>query len=65
MKQTIRFEIRPELLSWPRECAGYDLDALASSFPKEAAWKPTPTSAARSAASFYELYELRRRNRDR
>jgi Zn-dependent peptidase ImmA (M78 family) len=35
----IRVEIKPELLSWARERAGYDLDALAHRFPKLAAWE--------------------------
>jgi hypothetical protein len=35
----IRAEIKPELLSWARERAGYDLDALAHRFPKLAAWE--------------------------
>jgi Zn-dependent peptidase ImmA (M78 family) len=39
MKQTIRVDIKPELLSWARERAGYDLDALAHRFPKLTAWE--------------------------
>lgn len=35
----MRVEIIPELLSWARERAGYDLDALAHRFPKLAAWE--------------------------
>jgi Zn-dependent peptidase ImmA (M78 family) len=35
----IRVEIKPELLSWARERAGYDLDALAHRFPKLTAWE--------------------------
>ena len=35
----IRVEIKPELLSWARERAGYDPDALAHRFPKLAAWE--------------------------
>lgn len=35
----IRVEINPELLSWARERAGYDLDALAHRFPKPTAWE--------------------------
>lgn len=35
----IRVEIKPELLSWARERAGYDIDALAQRFPKLAAWE--------------------------
>ena len=35
----IRVEVKPELLSWARERAGYDLDALAHRFPKLAAWE--------------------------
>lgn len=35
----IRVEIKPELLSWARERAGYDTDALAHRFPKLAAWE--------------------------
>jgi hypothetical protein len=42
----IRVGIKPELLSWARERAGYDIDALESRFPKLAAWEQgtaTPT----------------------
>src|SRR6266852_5436275 len=35
----IRVEIKPELLSWARERAGYGPDALAHRFPKLAAWE--------------------------
>jgi Zn-dependent peptidase ImmA (M78 family) len=35
----IRVEINPELFSWARERAGYDLDALAGRFPKLSAWE--------------------------
>jgi ribosome-binding protein aMBF1 (putative translation factor) len=35
----IRVEIKPELLSWARERAGYDTAALAQRFPKLAAWE--------------------------
>lgn len=35
----IRVEIKRELLSWARERAGYDTDALAHRFPKLAAWE--------------------------
>ena len=35
----IRVEIKPELLSWARERAGYEPDALAQRFPKLAAWE--------------------------
>ncbi|MGI9069658.1 MAG: helix-turn-helix domain-containing protein [Pyrinomonadaceae bacterium] len=35
----IRVEIKPELLSWARERAGYDLDALAHRFPKLTEWE--------------------------
>lgn len=35
----IRVEIKPELLSWARERAGYDTDALAHRFPKLADWE--------------------------
>lgn len=34
MNPIIRVEIKPELLSWARERAGYDLDALAHRFPE-------------------------------
>jgi Zn-dependent peptidase ImmA (M78 family) len=34
-----RVEIKPELLSWARERAGYDTAALAHRFPKLAAWE--------------------------
>jgi Zn-dependent peptidase ImmA (M78 family) len=39
MKQTIRVDVKPELLSWARERAGYDLDALALRFPRLTAWE--------------------------
>ena len=35
----IRVEIKPELLSWARERAGYDTAALSHRFPKLAAWE--------------------------
>jgi Zn-dependent peptidase ImmA (M78 family) len=35
----IRVDIKPELLSWARSRAGYDLDALAHRFPKLTAWE--------------------------
>jgi Zn-dependent peptidase ImmA (M78 family) len=35
----IRVEIKPELLSWARERAGFDPGALAHRFPKLAAWE--------------------------
>lgn len=35
----IRVEIKPELLSWARQRAGYDLDALEHRFPKLTAWE--------------------------
>ena len=35
----IRVEIRPELLTWARERAGYDQEALAQRFPKLVAWE--------------------------
>src|SRR5436853_151551 len=35
----MRVEIDPDLLTWARERAGYDLDALAYRFPKLAAWE--------------------------
>jgi len=35
----IRVEIKPELLSWARERAGYDTAALVHRFPKLAAWE--------------------------
>jgi hypothetical protein len=37
MNPIIRVEIKPELLSWARERAGYDITALAHRFPKLAA----------------------------
>ena len=39
MNPIIRVEIKPELLSWARERAGYDTAALAHRFPKLAAWE--------------------------
>src|SRR3989441_5810491 len=38
----IRVEIKPELLSWARERAGLDADALAHRFPKLDAWEEGP-----------------------
>lgn len=35
----LRVEIRPALLSWARERAGFERDALARRFPKLAAWE--------------------------
>ena len=35
----IRVEIKPELISWARQRAGYDLEALAHRFPKLSAWE--------------------------
>ena len=53
----IRAEIKPELLSWARERAGLEMDALAHRFPKLVAWvdgtiKPTlkPEPAPQLAA---------------
>jgi Zn-dependent peptidase ImmA (M78 family) len=39
MNPMIRVEVKPELLSWARERAGYDTAALAHRFPKLAAWE--------------------------
>lgn len=39
----MRVEIKPELLSWARERAGYDPDTLAHRFPKLAAWEEGKT----------------------
>jgi transcriptional regulator with XRE-family HTH domain len=42
----IKVEIKPELLSWARERAGFDIDGLTHRFPKLAAWEQgtaTPT----------------------
>ena len=52
----IRVEIKPELLSWARERAGYDPDALAPRFPKLSAWergtaKPTLKQIEKFAAA--------------
>lgn len=52
----IRVEIKPELLSWARERAGYDIDALEQRFPKLAAWeqgtaKPTLKQIERFASA--------------
>ncbi|HYJ89278.1 MAG TPA: ImmA/IrrE family metallo-endopeptidase [Pyrinomonadaceae bacterium] len=52
----IRVEIKPELLSWARQRAGYDLDALAHRFPKLTAWeqgtaKPTLRQVEKFAAA--------------
>ena len=35
----MRVELKPELLRWARERAGFDLDALADRFPQLAAWE--------------------------
>lgn len=35
----VRVDVKPKLLSWARERAGYDPDALAHRFPKLAAWE--------------------------
>ncbi|HMG76986.1 MAG TPA: helix-turn-helix transcriptional regulator [Pyrinomonadaceae bacterium] len=35
----IRVEIKPELLSWARERAGLEVDALSHRFPKITAWE--------------------------
>ncbi|SRR6266446_1950453 len=35
----IRVDIKPELLSWARDRAGLETDALAHRFPKLAAWE--------------------------
>jgi hypothetical protein len=35
----IRVDIKPELLTWARERAGLETDALAHRFPKLAAWQ--------------------------
>jgi Zn-dependent peptidase ImmA (M78 family) len=43
INQMMRVEIKPELLSWARERAGYDRDALAHRFPKLAEWEKGTT----------------------
>jgi hypothetical protein len=58
MNQMIRVEIKPELLSWARERAGYDPDALAHRFPKLTAWEPARNSPTRLTRLVYDLYEL-------
>ncbi len=35
----IRVDVKPKLLSWPRERAGLEVDALAHRFPKVVAWE--------------------------
>ncbi len=35
----LRVELKPELLRWARERAGFDLGALADRFPRLAAWE--------------------------
>src|SRR5207253_5496562 len=37
--RVVRAEIKPELLSWARERAGLEMDALAHRFPKLVAWE--------------------------
>lgn len=54
----IRLEIKPELLSWARERAGYDPDGLAHRFQKLAAWeqgtaKPTLRQVENLARFFH------------
>ena len=39
MQPVIRADIKPELLSWARQRAGLDIDALTRRFPKLAAWE--------------------------
>src|SRR3989442_1987729 len=39
----MRVEVKPELLSWARERAGYDLAALTHRFPKLAGWEQGTT----------------------
>lgn len=39
LDRVIRVEIRPELLSWARERAGFDVDSLVGRFPKLPAWE--------------------------
>ncbi|MBA3257273.1 MAG: DNA-binding protein, partial [Pyrinomonadaceae bacterium] len=39
MQRVIRADIKPELVSWARERAGLDIDALTRRFPKLAAWE--------------------------
>ena len=39
LQRVIRADIKPELVSWARERAGLDIDALTRRFPKLAAWE--------------------------
>jgi hypothetical protein len=39
LRKVIRVDIKPELLSWARQCAGLETDALSNRFPKLAAWE--------------------------
>ena len=54
----MRVEIKPELLSWARERAGYDRDALAHRFPKLTDWergttKPTLKQIEKFASAMH------------
>lgn len=54
----IRVEVKPELLSWARERAGFDADALARRFPKLAEWeqgtaRPTLKQIEKFASATY------------
>lgn len=60
MNLMVRVEIKLKLLSWARERAGYDLDALAHRFPKLTAWeqgtaKPTLKQIERFASATHTL----------
>ncbi|HYK88580.1 MAG TPA: XRE family transcriptional regulator [Acidobacteriota bacterium] len=54
----IRVDVKPELLRWARERAGFDIDALARSFPRLDAWehgeaRPTLKQIERFAKATY------------
>ncbi|MEP6636237.1 MAG: hypothetical protein ABJB97_05885 [Acidobacteriota bacterium] len=44
----IRVDIKPDLLRWSRERAGYNLDTLAERFPNLAAWELETVSVSTS-----------------
>jgi hypothetical protein len=56
MNPIVRVEIKPELLSWARERAGYDTGALAHRFPKLAAREAVADIDREIDQLVYELY---------
>ena len=45
----MRVEVKPKLLRWARERAGFDLGALAHRFPQLAAWEHTISERHRAS----------------